>query len=115
MDVTPNGCDTNWRELQNVSLEIFVVDDGLEAVAHEFCGDHNGVGATIGEFIQELLEQRGHDRVQPTRTNVFHALVDQRRERGANERGRRWISVMLERSIAAIDDLDLITLMDEMA
>jgi hypothetical protein len=32
-----------------------------------------------------------------------------------NERGRQWISVMLERSIAAIDDLDLITLMDEMA
>ncbi len=32
-----------------------------------------------------------------------------------NERGRQWISVMLERSIAAIDDLDLITLMDEMS
>lgn len=32
-----------------------------------------------------------------------------------NERGRQWISVMLERSIAAIDDLDLVTLMDEMA
>ena len=32
-----------------------------------------------------------------------------------NERGRRWISVMLERSIAAIDDLDLVGLMDEMA
>ncbi len=33
----------------------------------------------------------------------------------ANERGRAWISVMLERSIAAIDDLDLIALMDELA
>ena len=33
----------------------------------------------------------------------------------ANERGRQWISAMLERSIAAIDDLDLVTLMDEMA
>ncbi len=32
-----------------------------------------------------------------------------------NERGRQWISVMLERSIAAIDDLDLVTLMDELA
>ena len=32
-----------------------------------------------------------------------------------NERGRQWISVMLERSIAAIDDLDLVALMDEMA
>ena len=32
-----------------------------------------------------------------------------------NERGRQWISVMLERSIAAIDDLDLVTLIDEMA
>ncbi len=33
----------------------------------------------------------------------------------ANERGRQWITVMLERSITAIDDLDLITLMDSMA
>ncbi len=32
-----------------------------------------------------------------------------------NERGRQWISVMLERSIAAIDDLNLVALMDEMA
>ncbi len=32
-----------------------------------------------------------------------------------NERGRQWISVMLQRSIAAIDDLDLVTLMDEMS
>ncbi len=32
----------------------------------------------------------------------------------ANERGRKWISVMLERSIAAIDDLDLVTLMDQL-
>ncbi len=32
-----------------------------------------------------------------------------------NERGREWISVMLERSIAAIDDLDLVSLMDAMA
>lgn len=32
-----------------------------------------------------------------------------------NERGRQWISEMLDRSIAAIDDLDLISLMDSMA
>jgi hypothetical protein len=33
----------------------------------------------------------------------------------SNERGRQWISVMLERSIAAIDDLGLIDLLNEFA
>jgi aminoglycoside/choline kinase family phosphotransferase len=32
-----------------------------------------------------------------------------------NKRGRQWISVMLERSITAIDDLDLVSLLDELA
>jgi aminoglycoside/choline kinase family phosphotransferase len=32
-----------------------------------------------------------------------------------NERGRQWISAMLARSVAAIDELDLVTLLDELA
>ena len=30
-----------------------------------------------------------------------------------NERGKRWITEMLARSVAAIDDLDLVTLLDD--
>jgi aminoglycoside/choline kinase family phosphotransferase len=32
-----------------------------------------------------------------------------------NERGRQWISVMLQRSVAAIEDLNLISLLDDLA
>ena len=30
-----------------------------------------------------------------------------------NERGKRWITEMLARSVAAVDDLDLVTLLDD--
>ena len=68
------------EELENVTSQIFVFDDGLETLGDERAIDLDLRHPFIGKRVKNVLEQCRHHSVKTTSTDVFHSVVHMRRD-----------------------------------
>src|SRR5438034_11703820 len=65
--------------LHDVAAEILVIHDLAEPVAHLVGVELDALLGQLREIEQHVLEQRGHDGVEPPGADVLHARSEERR------------------------------------